>query len=263
MTIPESPSQPQNWFTPMRPLTTAKLAPDEQLRMIVHNSMPTKDNPTKLLHNLLTIIQKGNKAIARHILIHSTEDTFCNGHADDTAEYAITDLTLLCEDIKNMGIIYTQHLLENADRLGLSANNMEPIIVLMIPPEHTNNQQILQILQQIAQQSQTNTADSLQIIARILGLDSSNALPLPESAQTFPQSLPQSLPQTIPSPNTTDLIKQIKHSQNTLMQQLISEGNIEKIEQVKTLLSAYERRYVLTQITKNKQKTTVETPNKH
>ena len=95
-----------------------------------------------------------------------------------------------------------------------------------------------------------NMMEIREIIARAFEPDKSHIEQMVESLHPTPVGdiVNMAKPAVEPVISTDEYIKNLKDSKNTLMQKLIDDGDLEKVESAKGLLDAYSKRYVLKSI---------------
>lgn len=100
---------PEKWFIPYRPVADAQLKADESLAMAMMFSLEIGGQ--EMAHAVFCVIRKGDKVIARNIICHADAGGYCGGHADDTAEYDLSDEQAMISEARNQVLEFASKLI--------------------------------------------------------------------------------------------------------------------------------------------------------
>lgn len=165
-------SQPDKWLVPFRKLNSATLAPDEQLAFVLYFEVKYRKDNDKA-HNMFIVVRKGDKAIARNVVAHGNDVGYCQGHADEVAEYDIKDTETLIDEIKNHGILMATMLAQEGPNFPLTIDTTKPIIAIQPPITETRAGIVNRLLSEAAKTPEAR--EPHQVIIGVLGL---NEIPL-------------------------------------------------------------------------------------
>lgn len=162
-------SQPEKWFTPFRKLPTAQIQPDEHLRLVM--IFKIKDlKGADFCHAMFYVVEKGDKAIARNAISHIDDDGFCDGHADDVAEYEIKDVNALINEVKSTTIGFITRILSDKDKKA-TIDMSKPVFAMEIP----SNKTVAEIAQKIANENDPMITEQAEVLGVVLGLTPDSA----------------------------------------------------------------------------------------
>ena len=155
-------SHPEKWFKQQRQVS-AQLTADETLAMAM--MLPIQTNNKDVAYAIFCVVRKGDKAITRNIVCHVRENSYCEGHADDMAEYEAVDEEALIEETRNQVIAYALKLMIE-DNPKLSLDKEKPVYYMKVPAGQDNTQIVKAMIEE------TNPEGDIpkQVIIQVLGL---------------------------------------------------------------------------------------------
>jgi len=156
---------PEKWKNMLQPKEThTKLQKNEAIKMILHFIL--KEDEKEVSHELFTIVQRENKAIAKRITSHIDRERkgACNGHSDEIVEYPIKDTDILIDEMRAI-ISGFVHKMNDQEDIPLKTSEM---IYMQITKQETNQRMI----EKIQQDKTPETKERKDTIMNLLGLDS-------------------------------------------------------------------------------------------
>lgn len=106
-----------------------KIGKDEKLRMMMIFSIQLAITKQDISHAIFVVVEKDGKAIARNIAVHVDDESICEGHADEVAEYDIADSRELCDEFKELAMLYATKLA--VDNGALTIDTQKPIFFML------------------------------------------------------------------------------------------------------------------------------------
>lgn len=155
-------SQPEKWNLEGKPLQSATLAKGETLGMVLYFKV---EGPKGAAHSIFAVVRKNNKAVGRIIVAHEDEQGPCDGHAQDVAEYNISDEKQLSDEIMAHAVMMALQLTVEP-QAGMSIDIERPLFVMRAPTTATNKQTLMHLERQVNE----NDREGVNVIKQVLGL---------------------------------------------------------------------------------------------
>ena len=148
---------PEKWKNMLQPKEThTKLQKNEAIKMILHFIL--REDEEEVSHELFTIVEKENKAIAKRITSHINRERkgACNGHSDEVVEYPIEDTDILIDEMRAI-ISGFVHKMNDQEDIPLKTSEM---IYMQITKQETNQRMIEKIQQDKTPETKEVIADA-------------------------------------------------------------------------------------------------------
>ena len=158
-------AHPNKWLH--KELESTFLTPDERLAFAMYFEIARKDkgNPS---HTIFIVVQKGDKAVARNVILHGNSIGHCAGHSHNIAEYDATEIDTLIDEVQNHGLLMGTMLAnDNSPSFPFTIDTSKPIIAIK-PPASQSHSDIANHL--LSTGASVNNA-AKQIIINTLGLN--------------------------------------------------------------------------------------------
>lgn len=156
-------SRPQDWETTANTEPSATLAQDETVAMVMHFNATDKDGDQT--HVLFTVVRKGDKAIAKNIMVHESSFGPMAAHAHKLAAYPIENELDLVKEVRNHGLLMAM-MLANDPAAPVKLDPNGAVFFTQVPKSGTN----AGLLENFNQDTQPEGVMAKRIITEVLGL---------------------------------------------------------------------------------------------
>lgn len=133
---------PERWHQKLASLETTKLAPDEILSMIIYfeiNDSRVKEG--NKIHNIFTIVKKGEKSIARMILVEGENQKV---NVCEVAQYPIEQEAEMVNELKQDAIELAQTLTMELEKK--EKGTLQKSVFCLVIPEARTNEDVAKII---------------------------------------------------------------------------------------------------------------------
>ena len=244
-------SQPQNWFTPIKPIENTILKQNEKLSMVMHFEIENTLN-NENGHIIFATIEKNNKIIARNIILHENHTLdLCEGHAHDLAEYPIENKNNLIKELREQALKIASMFAN--DPFGITKIDKNKSIFYIQGKENYTNENLLQNLMK---DTDPRGITAKNVIIKTFGLNQSNTNHLNHNCTTTHPETNKELNNDITIENLINESKE-HNKPNDLEKALKEQELIKKFGKSRIEKLAKQINYEGITINKNKTKTNV------